>query len=165
LSENVICPRCNEYGKLENHHKDYYRINHDKMSKGLRKVKRCYLGSLKKALRNLTSVSMIRDDILDPVLVSELKDAISEERKEHTKKIKDSEYGTLISAIIQASKKYGHWKSDTHKLTKQDNCPHCKKTIQYEFERIGPYQRLKKNITSFSIGKGSVYKTSRMKEL
>ena len=135
------------------------------MSKGLRKVKRCYLGSLEKALRNLTSVSMVRHDIVDPILVSELKSAISEERKEHAKKIKNSGYGTLISAIIQASKKYGLWKSDTHKLTKQDTCPHCKGNIQYEFERIGPHQSLKKNITSFSISKGSGSKTSRMKEL
>jgi len=165
LSENVICPRCNEYGKLENHDKDYYRINHDKMSKGLRKVKRCYLGSLEKALKNLTSVSIVRDDILDPVLVSELKDAISEERKEHAKKIKDSEYGSLITSIIQASRKFGHWKSVRHRLTKQDTCPYCKKNIQYEFTRIGPLRPPKKNIENFTIGKGSVYKTSRMKEL
>jgi len=160
LSEKVICPRCNEYGKLENQDKDYYRINHDKMSKGLRKVKRCYLGSLGKALKNLTSVSIVRDDLIDPTLVSELKAAIIEERKEYEKKIKDSEYGSLIASIIQASRDFGLWNSETHK----DTCPHCKKNIQYEFTRIGKYQSLKKNITRFSTVKGSVYKTSRMKE-
>jgi len=160
----ITCPNCKEFGKLELQNGDKYRVNHDHMVNGQRVRDRCYLGSLGKAISNLESVSDVRDDILDPVLLSEIKSAIKEEKAEHNEKIKESEYGTLISSIIKLSNDFGLWKSDRHKLTKQDTCPHCSKNIQYEFVRVGPYQSPKKNIESFSIEKGSVYKTSRMKE-
>jgi len=156
----IICPKCRKYGRLERQIEDKYRVNHD--SKGI--IKRCYLGSLEKALSNLTSVSVVRDDFIEPSLVSELKSAIKKERAEHSKRINDSEYGSLIASVIHSSRMFGRWKSDTHKLTKQDTCPHCKKNIQYEFTRIGPFRSAKKNIENFSIGKGSVYKTSGMRE-
>jgi len=164
LRRKIICPICGEYGRLEIQKDDKYRINHDIMSKGLKKPARCYLGSLEKALKNLTSVSEVRDDLLNPDLLAEIKSSIKNDRKEHVKKIHDSEYGTLITRIIELSKNFGTWKSDRHKLTKQASCPHCTKRIQYEFVRVGPFRSVKKNIESFSIGKGSVYKTSPMRE-
>ena len=160
MRRKIVCPRCGEYGRLELQSDDKYRVNHDRIEKS----KRCYLGSLEKALRNLSSVSDVRDDLLNPDLLAEIKLAIKKERKEHFKKIQDSEYGSLIARIIQLSKNFGRWKSDRHKLTKQASCPFCKKNIQYEFVRVGPYRSAKKNIEDFSIGKGSVYKTSGMSE-
>lgn len=160
MRRKIICPNCGEYGRLEIQSKDKYRVNHDSTEKS----KRCYLGSLERALKNLSSVSDVRDDLLNPDLLAEIKLAIQKERKEHFKRIHESEYGTLIARIIQLSKNFGTWKSDRHKLTKQDSCPHCSKRIQYEFVRVGPYRSPKKNIEEFSIEKGSVYKTSGMSE-
>ena len=164
LRGKIICSKCGEYGRLESQKDDKYRVNHDYNENGHMIRNRCYLGSLSKAVSNLENVNAVRDDILEPTLLSEIKSAIKMERAEHLKKIQDSEYATLITRIIDLSRKFGTWKSETHKLTKQDTCPHCKKNIQYEFTRIGPLRDAKKNIENFSIEKGSVYKTSRMKE-
>ena len=127
MRRKIICPKCGEYGRLEIQKDDKYRINHDIMSKGQKKPARCYLGSLEKALKNLKSVSSVRDDLLDPTLLSEITSAIKNDRKEHVKKIHESEYGTLIARIIQLSKNFGTWNSERHKLTKQATCPYCTK--------------------------------------
>jgi len=164
LRGKIICPKCGEYGRLENQKDDKYRINHDYNENGHVIHDRCYLGSLSKAVTNLQRVHAVRDDILELPLLSEIKSAIKKERAEHVKKIQESDYATLISRIIDLSRNFGTWKSERHKLTKQDTCPHCSKTIQYEFERIGPFRDVKKNIENFSIGKGSDSKTSRMRE-
>jgi len=164
LRGKIICCKCGEYGRLENQKDDKYRINHDYNENGHVIHDRCYLGSLSKAVTNLERVNAVRDDILEPTLLSEIKSAIKKERAEHAKKIQESDYATLISRIIDLSRNFGTWKSERHKLTKQDTCPHCKKNIQYEFTRIGPLMDARKNIENFSIEKGSVYKTSRMRE-
>ena len=164
LRGKIICSKCGEYGRLESQKDDKYRVNHDYNENGHVVRDRCYLGSLSKAVSNLQRVNAVRDDLLEPTLLSEIKSAIKMERAEHLKKIKDSDYATLITRIIDLSRNFGTWKSERHKLTKQDTCPHCSKTIQYEFERIGPFRDAKKNIESFSIEKGSDSKTSRMRE-
>lgn len=160
----IICPYCVHFGRLEIQRGDIYRVNHDRMEKGKKIVRRCYLGSLTKAIRNIISVSRVRGDIVDPTLLSEIESAMGKKRKEHDQKIHDSDYGTLIAEIIHLSRNFGIWKSKTHHLTKQGNCPHCHERIQYRFVRIGPYRSAKKNITSFDIEKGVEEKTSWMSE-
>jgi len=164
LRGKIICPKCGEYGRLENQKDDKYRINHDYNENGHVTHDRCYLGSLSKAVTNLERVNAVRDDLLEPSLLLEIKSAIKKERAEHLKKIQESDYATLISRIIDLSRNFGTWNSERHKLTKQATCPFCRKNIQYEFVRIGPFRNARKNIESFSIGKGSDSKTSVMRE-
>jgi len=163
LRRKIICPECGEYGRLEIQSSDKYRINHDKVSKGHKKPQRCYLGSLSKSLAKIKAVSEVRDDIIDPALLSELEASIKKERKEHWEEIENSAYGTLIARIIQLSQKLGSgWSSKSHHLVKQDFCPFCNQRIQHRFVRMGELKENRYNITQYGIEKGSAYRTSWM---
>jgi len=160
----IICPKCGEFGRLEVQTGSIYRINHDVMKKGKKSRFRCYFGSLSKSLENLKRISITRDDIIDPGLISELELVIEKNRKEHFEKIKNSDYGTLIAKITRLSQILGlGWGSKRHYLVKQDGCPHCHKPIQHRFERIGELKDGKYNIDHYSIEKSSPDHTSRMK--
>jgi len=159
----VICPACGEFGRLENQSGSIYRINHDVMKKGKKYPHRHYLGSLSKSLTNLKNVMVTRDNLVDPGLVSEIERIVKEDRKEHLEKIKTSEYGTLITRIIDLSSKLGFgWSAKRHYLVKQDLCPHCKKKIQHRFHRIGELRDGKYNIEQYSIEDGTKEYTSIM---
>jgi len=159
----IICPRCGEFGRLEIQSGSIYRINHDIMKKGKKWSERCYLGSLLKSLMNLKNVAAVRDDIIDPGLISEIEQVVKKNRKRHLEEIKNSEYGTLIARIIQLSSKMGYgWGSKRHRLVKQDICPHCKKRIQHRFQRIGELKDGKYNIEHYSIEDGVKGYTSIM---
>jgi len=160
----IICPKCGEFGRLEIQSGSIYRINHDIMEKGKKSRFRCYFGSLSKALANLKNIATVRDDIIDPGLISEIEQAVKKNRKRHLKEIKNSEYGTLIARIIQLSSKMGYgWGSKRHSLVKQDVCPHCKKRIQHRFQRIGELKDGKYNIEHYGIEVGTKGYTSVMK--
>jgi len=77
----IICPKCGEFGRLENQSGSIYRINHDVMKKGKKSRWRCYLGSLSKSLVNLKSIAVVRDDLIDPGLISEIEQAITKNRE------------------------------------------------------------------------------------
>jgi len=159
----VICPACGEFGRLEIQSGSIYRINHDVMEKGKKHPRRHYLGSLSKSLTNLKNVMATRDDLVDPGLVSKIERIVKEDRKEHLENIKNSEYGTLITRIIELSSKLGfRWSSKRHYLVKQDLCPHCKKKIQHRFHRIGELRDGKYNIEQYSIEDGTKEYTSIM---
>jgi len=104
-----------------------------------------------------------RDDLVDPGLISKIERVVKEDRKEHLEKIKTSEYGTLITRIIELSSKLGFgWSSKRHYLVKQDLCPHCKKKIQHRFHRIGELRAGKYNIEQYRIEDGVKEYTSIM---
>lgn len=159
----LICPTCGEYGRLEIQKGSIYRINHDVMKGGKKHPRRHYLGSLSKSLTNLRNVAAIRDDLIDPGLISEIGRVVKEDRKEHLDKIKNSEYGTLITGIIGLSSRLGFgWSSKRHYLVKQDLCPHCKMRIQHRFHRIGELKDGKYNIEHYNIEIGTKEYTSIM---
>jgi len=163
----VFCYECSAIGTLEMYRKGYFRANHDKMKNGVKTPKRCYFGSLSKTLKKFKKISKIRDDVIDPSFLVELEQAGLKDDVEYriSKEIENSGLSNLIARVLELSKMLGDgWSDKTHYLVKQDNCPHCRKQIQYRFRRIGPYNSTKKNIDSFSIEKGSNLRTSWMDE-
>ena len=86
-------------------------------------------------------------------------------KEEHLEKIKTSEYGTLITRIIELSSKLGfRWSGKRHYLVKQDLCPHCHKRIQHRFQRIGELSGGKYNIEYYNIEDGIKEHTSIMSD-
>jgi len=163
LRGKIICPTCGEIGVLENQSGDKYRINHDRMKKGVRKSSRCYLGSLTKSLINLKNASDTRPDILESELIKELESKVNP-RQNILKEIENAPYATLIARLIQLSTKLkSGWSNERHHLVKQAKCPYCTRRISIRFRRIGKnpdYSEGKYNIENLDIEKGNKAHTS-----
>jgi len=166
LRGKVICTECGKIGRLEIQSKDKFRVNHDKMENGVLYQNRCYLGSLSKHITNLKAVSKNREDLIDPILVEELSNTLNS-REQIQEEIKNSSFATLITNMIQLSKKLGTgWSNETHFLVKQASCPHCTKRIAVRFVRIGKnphYSHGKYNIEHLDIERGISEYTSHFK--
>jgi hypothetical protein len=155
----IICPKCGLIGRLEVARKDYYRINHDQIRFDGKSILRCYLGSLKTSYRTIMAVSQTRPDIIDPTLLEHVNQTDVKkllERKKIDEEVENSGFATLIANLIHIGKRLGSgWNSEAHHLVKGDNCPYCKKRIQFRFIRIGSLKDNKFTVTDFSVQKRS----------
>jgi hypothetical protein len=154
------CPRCGEIGRIEKQSENIFRINHDKMIKGKKYPKRCYLGNLDDARTKIHAVSKIRPDIINKDVDKKIDQQL--EKNENI----DEKYKILIYEILKISVMLGRgWSHETHHLVKQDDCPHCKKSIAVRFVRAGKDPNSSKgnyNIEKLWIEKGKRTYTSRL---
>ncbi len=157
------CYKCGNEGRLENQSGDKFRINHDSMEYGIVWKRRCYLGSIDKAIRYIRAASKIYSNIVDE---DEFQKIITQYKK--VEKKHDKKYEEIVSLLLEISSKLGPGLSyETHELLKQAKCPHCKGGIGVRYTRVGkdPNRSFGKyNVKGFFIEKGNSRKTSTIKK-
>jgi len=133
MNSKIHCFVCDSNGYLTKEGK-YYKVVHNvRISKGNWKTRKCHLGSASKLLDNLDYISEKRPDVLDPSLLTEIKDNLPRTFRKGKTTIENNYVANLIMRVFELSKNLGKgWKSLYNKeyfSWNKSKCPHCDQKV------------------------------------